>query len=85
MNDSSTIIKTPPPSVGKLDTVQRVREELSRLYRAARRHLGNEVDPQSASKLAYLLNSIGKSIEAAELENRINNLEAKLHELKKTQ
>jgi hypothetical protein len=62
--------------VGKLNTLGDVRRELGRLYRAARRTSGPELDAVTASKLAYLLNSVGRSLEAYELEKRIAALEA---------
>jgi hypothetical protein len=61
--------------VGKLDTIAAVRKELRRLYRAARRAAGPDSDALAASKLAYLLNSIGRSLEGAELGKRIERLE----------
>jgi hypothetical protein len=64
--------------VGRLDTLAGVRNELAKLYRVARQRLGEDVDVQSAAKLAYLLNCIGRSLEGYELEKRIEELELRL-------
>jgi hypothetical protein len=66
---------TPQVRVGKLDTLEAVRRELGRLYRAARRTAGPDPDAATASRLAYLLVQIGRSIEGTELEQRIATLE----------
>jgi len=66
---------SPVVKVGKLDTIEAVRNEMARLYRSARKASGPEPDAATASKLAYLLNHIAKSIESAELEKRIEALE----------
>lgn len=59
-----------------MDTIEGVRNEIARLYRATRKSIGDDLDAQSAEKLAYLLNCIARSIEGAELEKRIETLEA---------
>ena len=64
--------------VGKLDTLAGLRTEMARLYRAARKTIGTEVDPQSAAKLAFILNCISRSIEGVALEERIEKLEKDL-------
>lgn len=61
--------------VGRLDTIESIRNEMARLYRASRRAAGAEPEPAIAAKLAYLLNHIAKSIEGADLEKRIKLLE----------
>lgn len=63
--------------VGKLNTLEDIRNEMARLYRSARKTSGVQVDANTAAKLAYLLNHIAKSIEGAELEQRISELEKK--------
>ncbi|MDA8259212.1 MAG: hypothetical protein M0Z99_26830 [Betaproteobacteria bacterium] len=71
--------ETPPQGirVGKLDTLEDVRRELGRLYRAARRASGAEPDAATAAKLAYLLQAVGRTIEGGELERRVMELERK--------
>jgi len=61
--------------IGRLDTIKEIRNELARLYRSARKAAGTKPDAATASKLAYLLNHIAKSIEGTELEKRISELE----------
>jgi len=61
--------------IGRLDTIEGVRKELGRLYTSARRNAGRDVDAGTAAKLGYLLHSIAKTLEIAELEKRIAALE----------
>lgn len=61
--------------VGRLDTLEDVRRELGRLYRAARRASGAEPDAATAAKLAYLLQAVGRTIEGSDLEKRVMELE----------
>lgn len=68
--------------VGKLDTLAGVRNEMARLYRVARKNAGKAVDAPTAAKLAYLLNCIGRSLEATELEKRIAAIEEHLRSRK---
>ena len=62
--------------VGKLDSLESVRKELTRIYRIARRNAGTDLDVQAVSKLATILGGIGKAIESSELDKRIERLEA---------
>jgi hypothetical protein len=76
---------SPPPSaksirVGPLTSIPDVRDELARLYRAARKHAGNDLDAGVATKLAYLLQCIGRSLEGSELEKRIQELERQIED-----
>lgn len=57
----------------KLDTLQDVRREMSKIYREARSGL---VDVQDATKLVWCLQAVGKVIEGSDLEKRIEALEA---------
>lgn len=76
MNKNNNLIDTTPlVKVGKLNTIGAVRTEMARLYRSARKAAGPSPDAATASKLAYLLNHIAKSIEGTELEKRIEALE----------
>ena len=68
-----------PPPKGqryrcKLNTLQEVRREMARVYREARSQL---IDVFEASKLVYMLGSIGKVIEGGEFEKRLEIMEAK--------
>jgi len=75
-NDAASGGDHPPEvRVGRLDTIPRVREEMSRLYKAARRVAGPRPSPSDATKLGWLLNAIGASIQGTELAARIEALE----------
>ena len=56
----------------KLDTVLRVRRELARVYREAR---VGALDVAEASKLANILQIMGRMIETSEVEARLDALE----------
>lgn len=58
----------------KLDTLRDVKNEMSRVYIDTRR---GKIDVSDCTKLVYTLNIIGKTIVDAELEARIDALEAK--------
>ena len=60
-----------PPSP-RLDKVAGVRRELARLCREAR---ASGMDVGDASKLANILQILGRMIEGAELERRLGELE----------
>lgn len=68
---------TPPAKMAsprlKLETAANVRRELARIYRETRR---GELKPETATKLAYLLDLMARMIERTELEARIAALEA---------
>lgn len=71
-------IETLPPQKGqryrcKLDSLQDVKREMTKVYREARSGL---VDVQDATKLVWCLQAVGKVIEGSDLEKRIENLEA---------
>lgn len=61
----------PPPSP-RLDSLAGVRRELARLYKEAR---AGELEVGDASKLANILQILGRMIEGTELERRIAELE----------
>jgi hypothetical protein len=65
----------PPTRVGHLDSIAAVRNEASRLYRAARR---GEVAAGDASKLATVLALIMRCIEGSDLETRMSDIEERL-------
>ena len=64
------VLRPPPPL--RLDSLKRVRLELNKLYRAAR--LG-QIPTQDASRLTFMLISIGKLLEVEMLEARLELLE----------
>jgi hypothetical protein len=61
--------------VGPLTTVGQVAAELGRLYRAARR---DDIDSAYASRLAGILAVMRQCLETAELERRLDAIEAKI-------
>ena len=62
----------PPPPRARLDTMARVRRELARVYREAR---AGRLDVADASKLANILQIMGRMIETSEVETRLDALE----------
>lgn len=76
---------TPTPSphkVGKLDSLQRVRLEMTKLYREAR---SGTLETQEATRLCFILVNIAKLIEGADLEQRLEIVEAQLASIHRTQ
>lgn len=67
-----------PVRIGKLDSMGRIRHEMARLYRAARRSCGPYPDAQSAGRLGYLLQLIARTLEGHELEDRLASLEKRM-------
>ena len=63
------------PPTPRLDSITGVRRELARLYREAR---ANSMDVSDASKLANILQILGRMIEGADLERRLGELERRL-------
>lgn len=57
----------------RLETIDDVRAELGRVYRAAR---AEQLDVAAASKLAHILQILVRVIEGSQLERRIEALEA---------
>lgn len=64
---------TPRRSRATLCTLDDVAVELARLYRRAER---GQIHTADASRLAYILTSLGKVIEASVIEARLTALEA---------
>jgi len=64
----------PPKTVGRTNTTQSCRQEMSRVYRDARR---GHLDSLVAHRLVNILYLIVRTIEGTELEARIEALEAK--------
>lgn len=63
----------PKRSRATLRTLDDVAVELGRLYRRAER---GDIPTADASRLAYILTSLGKVIEASVIEDRLTALEA---------
>lgn len=61
-----------PPRVGRLDTVRRVRREMTRVYKDMR--VGN-VHTGDGSRLVFALTCIQKAIEFETFEGRLSALE----------
>lgn len=64
----------------RLDSLEAVRAELSRLYWKARKSIGKNVNVENACKLAYLLQQIGRALEGCEFERRIAEIERRTNE-----
>ena len=74
LNDDADDADTPRPSSRvRLDSVDRVRRELVRLYKEGR---DGKRDTQDVSRLANVLALIARMIEGGQLEARIAALEA---------
>lgn len=56
----------------KLETVRDVRDELARVYRAAK---AGDIPPEVASRFTFMLGTLGKLIVDSELEQRLAALE----------
>lgn len=70
-------VETLPPQKGKryrcqLDTMNDVKREMAKVYRECRSEI---LDPQTGTKLTWMLQGIAKVIETSELEKRIETLE----------
>jgi hypothetical protein len=61
--------------IGRLNTLDGVVAELSRVYRESRR---DELDSSTAYRLASILREIGKTLETSELERRLSDIEQAL-------
>jgi hypothetical protein len=68
---------TPRRSRATLRTLDDVAVELARLYRRAER---GDIPTPDASRLAYILTSLGKVLEASEIAARITALETYANE-----
>ena len=73
--DATSGMPTPTPPKIKLNALEDVRREMASVYREAR---GGRMDTSEAGRLAYILSSIGKLIEATEIEKRLEQLERRL-------
>lgn len=83
LDESGRVLSPPPPARKrpkhiKLETVRDVRDELARVYRAAK---AGEIPPEVASRFTFMLGTLGKLIVDSELEQRIAVLEQSQSEL----
>lgn len=62
----------PTPHVGRLETINDVKDEFARLYRAARK---GTLEAAKAAKLGYLLSQLAALIRDNDLEQRLATLE----------
>jgi hypothetical protein len=70
------VISSPSPlHVGKLDSLHKVRLEMTKLYREAR--LGT-LETQEATKLVFILQNIAKLLEGVDLALQVTELEKRL-------
>ncbi len=64
----------------RLSSIKDCRRELAKVYADARH---GSVDPQDATRLAYILVAISNMVKDHELEERIKKLEEESYELRK--
>src|SRR4051794_23067 len=62
----------PPPRIGRLDSLQAVRLELTRVYKDMRR---GQIESREGTRLAYVLLAIARVLESSDLEVRLTALE----------
>lgn len=72
---SNATPRPPAIRVGRLDTADRVRRELARVYKDAR---CRRIEAGDASKLASVLGLIVRIVETSDFERRIDALEARI-------
>lgn len=78
LDESGRVLSPRPPARKRpkhirLETVRDVRDELARVYRAAK---AGEIPPEVASRFTFMLGALGKLITDTELEQRLDALEA---------
>ncbi len=74
---AKTGVVLPPTPRVDLKTIDDVRVEMAKLYRAMK---SGELDCQQGTRLAYVLAQIGKLIELHEVDVRLTELEARANE-----
>ena len=72
---SNATPRPPAIRVGRLDTADRVRRELARVYKDAR---CRRIEAGDASKLASVLGLIVRIVETSDIERRLDALEARI-------
>ena len=66
------IVKDPTPSQIPLKSIDDVRVEMAKVYRAMK---GGSMPSQDGTRLVYVLSAIAKAIEVHEIEGRMRKLE----------
>jgi len=69
------VLHPTPPAKIDLRNLEAVRREMGKVYREMR---SNEIQPESGTRLVYVLDRIGKLIEVAQVEQRLAELERRL-------
>jgi len=69
---STGLVQLPTPPKIPLQSMEDVRREAARVYREAR---GGRLETADASRLSFMLQGIGKMLEATTIEVRIRELE----------
>jgi hypothetical protein len=72
-SQSLRVLPTPQRRRVPLDSLENVRHEMSRVYRAMR---FGDVQTQDGSRLIFALGAIGRILEVESLEKRIEQLES---------
>jgi hypothetical protein len=73
VNQPLRVLPTPQRRRVPLDSLENVRHEMARVYRAMR---FGEVQTQDGSRLIFALTAIGKILEVEQLEKRVEQLES---------
>ena len=79
-NDLEEITQAPSPLRVALTKTSEVRDELARVYRAAR---SGKIETSEATRLTYILVSLSKIIESSDIESRLDALEGEIGKGKK--
>jgi hypothetical protein len=78
MTGDKEISLTPSlPRVGRLDSLRAVRLEMVRVYREGR---AGHLDTKDMARFVFVLQAIGKVLEASDLESRLATIEKALEE-----
>ena len=72
-NQPLRVLPTPQRKRLPLDSLEHVRAEMARVYRAMR---FGDVQTQDGSRLVFALTAIGKILEVEQLEKRVEQLES---------
>jgi hypothetical protein len=76
MLKASSVSSNPSlPRVGRLDTLTRVRLEMTKLYKEARH---GKLETQEATRLVFILQNIARLIEGGDFEKRLDDMENRL-------
>lgn len=70
--DASTGAVLPPVARTPLKTIEQLSRELARVYRSVK---AGDLPSEEGSRRAYIINTLGKLLESADLERRLDQLE----------